>query len=301
MQDDGNQDTGDIEGGWSLSIETGPVDVTIPGTGTSGPASPYPATLDVSGSGRITDLNVSIDGIWHEHPEDLDLLLVGPHGQKVILMSDACGPLGVSNYGWVWDDEAAAPMPQGNGTDVCGTRFHRPANYGSGDVWPAPAPAGPYSTSLSAFDFTNPNGEWRLFVQDDENGGTGFFTNRFQLEITTDSTAPTVTSVNPANNATGVGLAANVRATFSEVMSDPSINSNTFKLFRAGTTTAVGASVTYDTPTKATLNPNNNLRPGTKYKAVVTTAARDLAGNRLDQKPGISGNQQKEWFFTTRR
>ena len=130
---------------------------------------------------------------------------------------------------------------------------------------------------------------------------TGFFTNRFQLQITTDATAPTVTSVSPANNATGVGRAANVRATFSEVMRDSSINSNTFKLFRAGTTTAVGASVTYDTPTKATLNPNNNLRPGTKYKAVVTTAARDLAGNRLDQKPGISGNQQKEWFFTTRR
>ena len=49
----------------------------------------------------IGDLNVSIDGIWHEHPEDLDLLLVGPEGQKVILMSDACGPLGVSGYGWV--------------------------------------------------------------------------------------------------------------------------------------------------------------------------------------------------------
>ncbi len=187
----GVDDIGDIEVGWTLAIETGPVDVAIPASGTSGPASPYPATRTVSGvAGGITDVNVTIDGIWHERPDDLDLLLVGPHGQKVILMSDACGSLGVSGFGWQWDDEAAAPMPEGNGTNVCGTRFHRPANYGSGDVWPAPAPTGPYSTSLSAFDLTDPNGEWSLFVNDDAAGNTGFFTNRFQLQITTDTTAP---------------------------------------------------------------------------------------------------------------
>jgi subtilisin-like proprotein convertase family protein len=180
-------DAGDIEVGWSITIETGPADVAIPATGTSGPASPYPATRTVSTSPDrvISDLNVSIDGIWHQRPEDLDLLLVGPQGEKVILMSDACGPLEVNAYGWDWDDEAAAPMPEGNGADVCGTRLHRPANYGDGDLWPAPAPAGPYSTSLSAFDGSDPNGEWRLFVNDDAVGNTGFFTNRFQLQIAT--------------------------------------------------------------------------------------------------------------------
>jgi len=188
VRDDNEDDVGDIKGGWSLSIDTGPVDVAIPGSGTSGPAIPYPATRTISVSDPtrvIADLNVSIDGISHERPDDLDLLLVGPQGQKVILMSDACGSFGVSAYGWVWDDEAAAPMPEGNGTDVCGTRFHRPANYGSGDFWPAPAPASPYATTLSAFDGTDPNGEWRLFVNDDAAGNTGFFTNRFQLQITT--------------------------------------------------------------------------------------------------------------------
>jgi subtilisin-like proprotein convertase family protein len=178
---------GDIEGGWSLTLSTGPGDIAIPATGTSGPASPYPATRTISTSPDrvISDLDVSIDGIWHQRPEDLDLLLVGPQGEKVVLMSDACGPLEVNAYGWEWDDEAAAPMPQGNGADVCGTRLHRPANYGTGDVWPAPAPAGPYSTSLSSFDGTDPNGEWSLFVNDDAAGSTGFFTNRFQLQITT--------------------------------------------------------------------------------------------------------------------
>ena len=59
--------------------------------------------------------------------------------------------------------------------------------------------------------------------------------------------------------------------------------------------------VSYDTSTKkAVLNPNVNLKRGTKYKAVVTTGAKDLAGNRLDQKPNLSGNQPKTWFCTVR-
>jgi hypothetical protein len=43
----------------------------------------------------------------------------------------------VKAFGWVWDDEAPAPMPDGDGTNICGTRFHRPADYEPGDAWPA--------------------------------------------------------------------------------------------------------------------------------------------------------------------
>ena len=297
-----NGASGDIEGGWSLSIDTGPVDAAIPGTGTSGPASFYPATRTVAGQeGLIIDLNVTIDGIWHQNPDDLDLLLVGPQGQKVILMSDACGSFGVKDFGWVWDDEAPAPIPDGNGTNLCATRFHRPADYEPGDAWPTPAPPGPYSTSLSAFDRTNPNGQWQLFVNDDSSGNTGFFTNRFTLGITTDTTPPTVVSVSPANGARGIRRVTNVSATFSEAMRAGSINRNTFQLFKAGSTTRIGATVNYDEMGgRALLNPNSNLRPRTKYKAVVTTGAKDLSGNGLDQNPNLAGNQQKAWFFTTR-
>jgi len=190
---------GDIEGGWTLALTTGPVDVEIPGTGTSGPASPYPATRTISTSPDrvISDLDVSIEGIFHERPDDLDLLLVGPQGQKVILMSDACGSFEVAAYGWKWDDEAPAPMPDGDATNRCGASSHRPADHEPGESLPAPAPAGPYSTSLSSFDGTDPNGEWRLFVNDDAAGATGFFTTRFQLGISTvprpDTAAPDTT------------------------------------------------------------------------------------------------------------
>ena len=80
-----------------------------------------------------------------------------------------------------------------------------------------------------------------------------------------------------------------------------SINNTTFKLSKAGTTTVIEAAVSYDPTTKkATLNPAANLRRGAKYKAVVTTGATDLAGNKLDQNRSQSGLQQKSWTFTIR-
>ena len=58
----------------------------------------------------------------------------------------------------------------------------------------------------------------------------------------------------------------------------------------------------YDPSTrKAVLNPDANLQRGARYKAVVTTGARDLAGNRLDQNPALTGNQPKQWSFTVRK
>ena len=121
-----------------------------------------------------------------------------------------------------------------------------------------------------------------------------------------DTTAPKVKRVAPAENATGIAPGANVSTFFSEAMRagsiNTTINTKTVKLFKAGTTTALGAVVSYDAATKkAVLNPDANLQRGTRYKAVVTTGAKDLAGNRLDQDQNPSnGLQPKTWFFTVR-
>ena len=120
---------------------------------------------------------------------------------------------------------------------------------------------------------------------------------------TTDSVPPTVISTSPANNTTGIDQTANVIANFSEEMKASTIitPATTFKLVKLnsdGTTTKVTATVSYDAATKkATLDPSSNLSSGT-YKATVTTGAQDLAGNALDQKPNIAGNQSKSWKFT---
>src|SRR5215208_855076 len=118
----------------------------------------------------------------------------------------------------------------------------------------------------------------------------------FELEEPTDTTAPKVISTFPANGGE-VGPAANIRATFSEDMRSASVL-NAFKLFKKGSTNQIAAQVSYDAATdRATLNPTNNLRRGATYKAVVTTVAKDVAGNRLDQNDSIAGLQQKVWFF----
>lgn len=125
----------------------------------------------------------------------------------------------------------------------------------------------------------------------------GLRENSFTLRLI-ERTPPRVTSTNPASNATGVSGTASVRATFSEAMNAGTISTATFRLRKNGTTTNVPAVVTYNATTKqATLNPNATLTPGT-YTATVTSGARDVAGNSLDQNAATAGNQQKTWKFT---
>ncbi len=113
-----------------------------------------------------------------------------------------------------------------------------------------------------------------------------------------DATPPEVSATFPSKNAAGVSATANLRATFSEEMQPASVK-NAFKLFKNGSTTQIPAVVSYDAATdKATLNPNNNLRRGVTYRAVVCTVAKDVAGNRLDQDDSTGGLQQKVWYFT---
>jgi Bacterial Ig-like domain len=117
-----------------------------------------------------------------------------------------------------------------------------------------------------------------------------------------DTTSPRVESTVPDANATGVTPTADVTPTFSEDMDASFINGKTFKHFKKGTTTKITAAVSYDASTDtAKLDPTNSLHAGVTYKAVVTTGAKDVAGNPLDQNSSTTGLQQKAWSFTVRR
>ena len=114
------------------------------------------------------------------------------------------------------------------------------------------------------------------------------------MELTTgaaaDTTAPTVTAVDPLNNATGVFLNKTVSATFSEAMAPATISTANFTLKHGAT--AVSGTVAYDAISKiATFKPGGNLAAGTLYTATITTGARDLAGNPLASA--------YVWSFTT--
>ena len=105
----------------------------------------------------------------------------------------------------------------------------------------------------------------------------------------------------PAENATGIAPGTNVTAFFSEEIMAGTVNTRTVKLYKGSSTTALSATVAYDaTAKKPTLDPSANLQLGTKYRAVVTTGATDMAGNPPDQSPTTAGDQQRSWTFTVR-
>lgn len=171
-----------------------------PGAGSVG--SSTPSQVSVSGEPSVSKLTVRVFGLTHNQPDDIDLLLVGPQGQSVILMSDAGGDPGqlrpadgptpnspVANVDLSFDD-LGAPLPD-ESTIASGT--YRPTNHGpsaalgcsgepSTDVFPL-APAGPYGSALSVFDGTDPNGTWTLYAVDDCNGYPGSFGGGWSLGV----------------------------------------------------------------------------------------------------------------------
>ncbi len=130
-----------------------------------GVADPYPSSISVSGAGAtVTHVTVTLTGLSHTAPFDVDVLLVGPTGASVILMSECGWHFEVSDATLTFSDAAAMTLPFDD-TIVSGT--YRPTDYDpppTSDSFPAPAPAGPYGSVLAGFVGTNPNGEWQLFV-----------------------------------------------------------------------------------------------------------------------------------------
>ena len=92
--------------------------------------------------------------------------------------------------------------------------------------------------------------------------------------IILDTTAPTISSTSPANNATNIAINTSITATFSETMNSSTITTATF------TVGGVTGTVTYS-GTTATFTPSSNLSYSTTYTATITTGVKDSAGNTM--------------------
>jgi hypothetical protein len=71
------------------------------------------------------------------------------------MWSDAGGEFDVPGVDVTLDDDAPKPLPD-SAQIVSGT--YRPANYGTGDNWPAPAPRPLSGSALSIFNGPTPTG-----------------------------------------------------------------------------------------------------------------------------------------------
>src|SRR5262249_48286164 len=126
------------------------------------PAVPYPSTINVSGlTGVVARVAVTLVGLTHTFPEDIDMLLTSPRGRASTVVSDDGGSFDVDNITLRLEDSAPSLLPF-NAQITAGT--NRPTDYsvGSTDTFAAPAPAGPYNAAFSAFAGTQPNGAWSL-------------------------------------------------------------------------------------------------------------------------------------------
>lgn len=148
-----------------------------------GPGSIYPSTVQVNGlTNGIVKVTVTVRNIAHPWPDDIDLLLVGPQGQTVMLMSDCGLDNPASDVTITFDDDAAQFVPGGDPGISSGT--FKPTNDGTLDDFLAPAPQRPYGTALSVFQNTNPNGTWALYAFDDQPEQAGFIADGWTLTLT---------------------------------------------------------------------------------------------------------------------
>lgn len=167
--------------------------IIMPETGSPGMANPYPSSIVVNGMlGVIEKIIVTLKNINSNRPKDIDVLLVGPQGQTLILMSDV-GLLdqNVTNVTLIFDDDAVNQLPE---NDLLVSGIYKPTNYtdgsSGGDNWPVPAPVPPYGDpilgqGLNVFNGTDPNGIWNLYVRDDGFFGVNSITGGWELTITT--------------------------------------------------------------------------------------------------------------------
>jgi subtilisin-like proprotein convertase family protein len=161
-----------VGGGAQTTFGGGP-GVTIPGTGTAAAVgAPYPSTIAVAGlPAQSLVKSVTLTGVTHTFPGDVDIILKSPSGATVILMSDAGGSDDVNGVTYTFDDAASSLL----GATFNASGSYRPTNIGTGDNWPAPGPGtvNQSTPALGSFGAGNNNGNWELYIYDDAGGDVG--------------------------------------------------------------------------------------------------------------------------------
>jgi uncharacterized delta-60 repeat protein len=225
-------------------------------------AKPYPSGISVSGIvSNVVGARVSLYGLSHTFPGDIDILLVAPSGQKTVLMSDRGGSTDIFDVNLTFDDTVTTIV----GSDVITNGIYRPsddsANNTAVDTFTSPAPAGPYSVTLGVFNYANPNGTWQLYVTDDFGGDVGRIAGGWALALyVTDQ--PAVLATGGSNQTTTVATAfmTSLQATLRDTTGSP----------------ISGAVVTFTAPTSGatgTFAGNSSVYTGTTDAQGVVTAS----------------------------
>jgi subtilisin-like proprotein convertase family protein len=178
------------------------------------PGSPSPSVISVSGLfGKVLKATVTLRGLTHTFVGDTAFLLVGPDGTSTVLLYHVGGSSSVSGLDLAFDD-AGDPVPA-----VMAAGTYRPTQTGlvssfqtGGAPGPDPPPA-PYGTTLFAHNGAGPNGDWRLYAQDDSGSDSGSVASGWELTLTT--------AIEPAASIDDVVVAEGGDAVFTVSLSSP--------------------------------------------------------------------------------
>lgn len=188
------------------------------GTNPGIPTTNYPSVITVSGlTGVVTKVTVTF-AVTSTFPDDLDILLVGPTGAMSLVMSDAEGSGDHTNITYTFDQTAAAGLPN-DPTTVTPAGTFKPTNFagaltatepGGQDNFPTAGGLMSYPTDFAIFNGSNPNGDWKLYVVDDQVIDNNSLPNGWSIDIqssvpvATASVSGRVTSQSSGNGLGGV-------------------------------------------------------------------------------------------------
>jgi PKD repeat protein len=169
----------------------------------AGASTPYPSSITASGipSGPFK-VTATLNGLSHTAAADIDMLLVGPAGQNVMLMSDAGGSANFQNVTVTFDDNAPASLPP-TGTTVVPGGTYKPTNVVSGAGDFIQGVPGPFGASFAVFAGTDPNGTWRLHIWDDITFEAGSIAAGWCVTIVMTNSAPVANAGGPYSSAEG--------------------------------------------------------------------------------------------------
>ena len=138
--------------------------------------------------GAVQSVRLNLIGLSHQRTEELDILLVAPSGDAIMVFSDVGGNSNVQNMNITIADDspalpATAPLRQGT---------YSPTNYDTtNDEMPPPAPL-PNITTMAGFSGLKGeqlNGPWYLYTYDRSVGFTGTL-RAWSLRIQTTNSRP---------------------------------------------------------------------------------------------------------------
>jgi subtilisin-like proprotein convertase family protein len=190
--------SGKLNTGWALTITTSGSPATFANNATVAiedvvaASTPYGSSINVSGTtGVISNLKVTLTGLSHARPRDLDIVLASPDGRSVVIMSDAGGTSPASNINLTFDGAALNFL---SNTGIASGTFLPTDITNATDTWLVPAPFGPKfafsNNALNNFNGDNPNGDWNLYIVDATLGGSGTLAGGWSLDITTSPAPP---------------------------------------------------------------------------------------------------------------